>query len=336
VEWGHSVMWGFSSLAYRTACTVLLQKLQTPAVISEFGISETEASAIIAALYSPPTDIKEIGSIKDPFLRELCSGGAIETLLPELKGWENRHRRYRLIYRLMRLLPEDYPLAYKSSDPTAKSKTGILKLRKSTLYGLSEVERGAAYLRELDAISELPSSKSSTLPESGPWSRLQTTMRHLSPSSSEMKEDKVLYHVSRLLELVRYAQHGDRAFYDYRQFKSQAAEGDGWFEKTTWATDGRNDVSEVAIRRWISENQELVEIPGGFERSLPEIDELADEVDKVFDKQAAVRVSAAGLGGRVCIHALTRVLPSLMDFLEKKGWKVRQLQPGSPTQLLHL
>jgi len=185
---------------------------------------------------------------------------------------------------------------------------------------------------------------------SKPASRLQNVLNQISPSkkpiADELKsKEEATKHAMHLLDLVRYCHDGDRAVTDYRKFKlpegysqdnkkMNELEPKQWFGHTPWATDARNDFSDRALKRWISEKKELVTVPGGFERSLPEMDELADEVDKKFNKLAAVRVSAAGLGGRVCIHSMAQVLPTLLAFLEKKGWQVRQLTPGSPTQLI--
>jgi hypothetical protein len=69
-------------------------------------------------------------------------------------------------------------------------------------------------------------------------------------------------------------------------------------------------------------------------RSLPEMDEMADALHKQFDGRAALRVSAAGLGGRVCIHTDTSIATQVMSFLSAQGWSVRLLQPSSPTQLV--
>jgi hypothetical protein len=53
------------------------------------------------------------------------------------------------------------------------------------------------------------------------------------------------------------------------------------------------DIAQVAAKR------ELTACVGGFERSLPEIDEMADELHRAFEGKAALRVSAAGMGGKV-------------------------------------
>jgi len=59
-----------------------------------------------------------------------------------------------------------------------------------------------------------------------------------------------------LNESERYAQDGDRAVVDYRRR----------FERTKWADDPRNDVSEERLNYYINNSVELVSLPGGFER----------------------------------------------------------------------
>ena len=79
---------------------------------------------------------------------------------------------------------------------------------------------------------------------------------------------------------------------------------------------------------------------------------MADLLDATFDRRAALRVSAAGLGGRcasfplvlltscshidcsVSVHVCTDIQPQVVQFFEARGWKVRCLHPGPPTELM--
>jgi len=167
--------------------------------------------------------------------------------------------------------------------------------RKVALYGLSEVERGTVYLDQLEAIAS---------------------------AGSECGTDPR----DRLLQLVRWSHDGDRACVDYRR---PSEVGPGSFESTEWGKRAPCDLDN-----WLANGADLVECVGGFERSLPEMDEMADDLDRVFAKHAAARVSAAGLGGQMCIHAFEEVADKVASYLISRGWPVRTLQPGSPTQVL--
>jgi len=168
--------------------------------------------------------------------------------------------------------------------------------RKVALYGLSEVERGTVYLDQLQTIASSPA-------------------------------DCLTDHRQRLLQLVRWSHDGDRACVDYR--RASETLGPSCFEFTEWGKRLQCDLDT-----WIQNGADLVECVGGFERSLPELDEMADELDVVFGKQAAARVSAAGLGGQMCIHAYEEIAGEVASYLVSRGWPVRTLQPGSPTQVL--
>jgi hypothetical protein len=143
-----------------------------------------------------------------------------------------------------------------------------------------------------------------------------------------------------------------------------------FFAPTPWASSPRNDCSDAAIDRWIASlehdhdeaavdgkhsssipaPQELSDLPGGFERGLTDVDDMADEVARRFatvstagdgggynvSLGAALRISAAGLGGRVCVHVLASQADALATFLRERGWDVRQPVPSAPTQTIAL
>lgn len=75
---------------------------------------------------------------------------------------------------------------------------------------------------------------------------------------------------------------------------------------------------------------------GGFQRSLPDFDEMADEMTKTFKEKAALRISAAGLGGTVCVHTTIKKLNSVITWLNQKNFiNIRKIDyPGPPSQSL--
>lgn len=177
-----------------------------------------------------------------------------------------------------------------------------------------------------------------------------------------------------MVELVELAHDGDRACIDYRKYNDTtthnaaantvattdtvtdddddetAVAGDVYpqwgpecaFTPTVWSTFPANTFTDTAMLSRISisisiskhHQQDLTRCVGGFERSLPEIDEMADEVRRRFPRQAALRVSAAGLGGRVVVLCAAAVATAVVRFLEQAGWPCRMPQPGAPNEVL--
>jgi hypothetical protein len=253
---------------------------------------------------------------KQPLLRRLASNGVLAKLInaTSQKQCEN------LIFKMLLLLPEEYVEKNdncqnasnsqgNNSDASSQSISLPLSVRKAVLYALSEMERGIAYLKTL---REIENARQISDPE-----RRKQIETHL---------------VSHLLTLVRLAHDGDRSIVDYRKLKFvfQTASNSGhvssssstssssssvspapsltqassypWthFANTPWSVNPNSSVSDSTIKSWIASAQPppLYACVGGYERSLPEIDEMADEIDSVFQRTAALRVAAAGLGGK--------------------------------------
>eukprot|EP01105_Mastigella_eilhardi_P011894 TRINITY_DN2731_c0_g1_i14.p1 TRINITY_DN2731_c0_g1~~TRINITY_DN2731_c0_g1_i14.p1 ORF type:complete len:314 (+),score=54.22 TRINITY_DN2731_c0_g1_i14:741-1682(+) len=130
-----------------------------------------------------------------------------------------------------------------------------------------------------------------------------------------------------VLRLVCAAHDGDRALRDYR---SRLA-------PTTWA-DERDDVAPTddAIDIWLKRNDDLAYKAGAFQRSIPDIDEAASALFADFAGDAALRVAAAGMGGTVAVHALVQRAAEVREWLERRGWSVRRLEPAYPARVVQL
>jgi|GEM_PF-749725 len=338
LSWARGTLRNFGSGTYVSAVEHLMKGLQDKGRLKEAGVTLKEARAVRRALLKSVK--QEIGTQGESqltddqipgedewfeyhrnqgLLRELAAGGAIEATLPELAGWENRHKRYDLIYRLLKLIPEK-ELILPAGDGTMVAYGDKLfpaqaddfeYPRKAALYGIAELERGVAYLEELR--SAVAAEERGDLPGRGE-------------------------HIAKILDLVRWSQDGDRAVLDYRKVESVTPYQPDWhparFGFTPWASDPRNDVSDATVDRWIADGKELPEVPGGFERSLPEFDEMADAANKEFGGKVAMRVAAAGLGGTMAVHATDNVVPAFKEWIESKGWKVRVVKAGAPTQVI--
>ena len=184
--------------------------------------------------------------------------------------------------------------------------------RKAALYGLSEVERGHAYLATLERIVKNGGQKSD---------------------------------VSMLIHLVELSHDGDRAVVDYRRPRPASAgahknphldELDNLFESRHWSDTSNVALTNSALDKFISLSADLIETVGSYERSIADVDDLADEVHKRFNGTAAVRISAAGLGGRVCCHCAASSFDAFNEFLKQRGWNLREPKPSSPTQYIAL
>jgi galactokinase len=272
-SWAQATMKRFSSAALALAADLLTVGLRSIDKDVPGEVSREESELLLGCLFAG----EETRSYKGPLLRELCRGGALEA---RMSG--TMKERHNLVFRALKLIPEQQLAEGYLYTP-----------RKVALYGLSEVERGAAYLDQLQVIGSV--------------------------GSQEARE--------RLLQFVRWSHDGDRACVDYRHRADTI--GSGIFVNTIW-----NERLHCDLDNWLENGADLVECVGGFERSLPEMDEMADELDREFGKQAAARVSAAGLGGQMCIHAFEEVAHKVAAYLTGRGWSVRTLQPGSPTQVL--
>jgi hypothetical protein len=66
------------------------------------------------------------------------------------------------------------------------------------------------------------------------------------------------------------------------------------------------------------------------------MDEMATRVAEQFGGRAALRVAAAGVGGKMCLHAVPSVASEVATLLADAGWEVRPLCPGPPTHVFSL
>lgn len=356
-NWATAVMFRFGSLAYVKSIEVLAKRLRD--IISsdsdDHFVSKAESQVILNALHYNQDDRQYKGGL----LRELCENGALETtdcgnaeLTRGYRGIENRHNRYALLYKMLKLLPEQYQYEY--TNNLGKTVRSVLCLRKAALYGLSEVERGYEYLRVLDQISAAPPDQLDV------WRKQLINLVMLSQDADKSIHD---YRILKDSSEVKEEQE-EKIPNPYTDCKSTIVNTinstattttttnttgtdslqDGssgvidlypHFPRAPWYSNPRSDVSDASIDQWIQGQALLVDCVGGFERSLPEIDDMADELHRVFQGKAALRVSAAGMGGRVCIHAFTELVDDVSHYLEGKGWTVsKSLQPGHATQII--
>ena len=306
VKHAQCVMVRFGSVVYVKAVELLVENVEAEA--SKAGITAQQATAVKAALLGQrKSGGKEVEGRGGPLLRELCSGGLLEEWLPELAGWEKRHQRYALIYRLLTLLPHKLTHLHSGAEVD-------LHPRKAALYGISEVERGWAYVREVERINHLP--------------------------PSEEREACI----ERVLRYVQLSHDGDRAVVDYHlpppttSHPPHLSRHDVQFSLSSWANHRSVTLSDTALLSYAAASPplDLTELPGSYERSTANVDGLVDELRVEWGGKAAARVSAAGMGGRLSLHVRTDCLDGVRRWMEQRGWKCRQPQPGAPTQHIAL
>ena len=289
INWFNGIMRRFGSFVFIYSVETLIKNLSDEDIYTKVGIAKEESAMILKSfgldanggiICNDNKTKKLIGSSgsEKSLLRELCCGGDLEKNLANHSEKQSRHKRYNLIFKLLKLLPESVNVSIGGHDET-------IHPRKAALFGISEVERCHSYLALMNELNQKTDEKNLT----------------------------------KLLNLVRWAHDGDRAVQDYRKD----------FSPTSWAKNERNLVTDEVLDSWIMNDQEeLIDKPGGFERSLPEFDEWATNLDDTFNKQAALRVSAAGIGGTMCVHSLNTIASDVVSWLKNKGFSVRTIHPG--------
>ncbi len=287
INWFNGIMRRFGSFVFIYSVELITKSLINQKLYKNVGITKEESVAVLKSfgfdengtlLIIDGNKSKTLFGTNKSLLRELCFGGELEKNLSTHAGWQKRHKRYSLIFKLLKLLPESVNVSIGGHDET-------IHPRKATLFGISEIERCHGYLA----------------------------------LSNKLNETNENINLNKLLNFVRWAHDGDRVVEDYRKE----------FSPTPWATDKRNLVNDDILDSWIlNDKEELTNKPGGFERSLPEFDEWATSLDETFQKQAALRVSAAGIGGTMCVHSLNSVANDVVLWLKNKGFSVRTIQPG--------
>ena len=306
VKHAQSVMVRFGSVAYVKAAECLVDTVEANAATA--GITPPQAKAVKAALLGQRRGgEKEVEGRGGPLLRELCSGGLLEEWLPELSGWDRRHQRYALIYRLLTLLPHKLTHVHSGAEVD-------LHPRKAALYGISEVERGWAYVREVEHINQLPPG------------------------------DEREASIERVLQYVRLSHDGDRAVVDYHSPPPSAphpphlSRHDVSFALSSWANDPCVTLTDAALLSYATADRppDITDLPGSYERSTANVDRLVDELSAEWGGKAAARVSAAGMGGRLSLHVRSECVDDVRQWMEQRGWKCRQPLPGAPTQHIAL
>ncbi|MBI3615282.1 MAG: hypothetical protein HY211_02075 [Candidatus Omnitrophica bacterium] len=147
----------------------------------------------------------------------------------------------------------------------------VVPLRQMVSYGIQEVERGLAYVKEAQAGD-----------------------------------------ASGILQLMRDAQRGDRAVWNFQ--------GDGSLALTSW---GERNPEEA------------------FFRSLPEIDRMIDQFQEALDARygplsVAGRITAAGLGGAIAIGTTAEAYEESKRYWSQQGLEVIEVQPSGGARAVHL
>lgn len=121
--WARSIMRRFGSYVFVYSLNLIKTSFNNLEKIESVGIKHN-------------TNLKCLICKDDFLLRDLCSGGRLETI----QGYENKFKRYKLIFRLLKLLPEKINVIIGQNEE-------VIYPRKSILFGLSEVERCHEYVR---------------------------------------------------------------------------------------------------------------------------------------------------------------------------------------------
>ncbi|RNA00275.1 hypothetical protein BpHYR1_047736 [Brachionus plicatilis] len=258
-KWASGIMRKFGSFVFSYSLNLIKKSFLNMEKIKSVRIGDLSVKSLIDR--------------EDFLLRDLCAGGRLESF------YANKFKRYNLIFRLLKLLPQKV-------NVVVGTKEEVIWPRKSTLFGLSEVERCHEYV--------------------------------------QMMTNFDANNVSYLFDLIKFSHNGDRACVDFRND----------FEPTVWQSNRNNHITDELLDEWIeNENELLCDKSGGFERSLPIFDEWADQLETTFSHKAALRVSAAGLGGNICVHTVNSIANDVVNWFEEKSLSVTVIKPGPSFKL---
>eukprot|EP01133_Synstelium_polycarpum_P013849 gene13849-16329_t len=288
-KWAHSIMQSFGSRVFVEAVALIKDKL------SSQNLDETMRITGLTSQQSQAIHLSLGGS--DPnnpaLLRELSANGAIEKYLPELR--DDKYKRYSIIYKLLKIVPDSVEI-----DGV------VMCMRKSVLYGLSELERGVEYQIIIKRLND-PLNKNTRMGD-----------------------------IRALMQVIKLAHDGDRQPLDYRDaFKPIdqpmiMAPTDNHLDSMIRSCLLTNNTAQPSALS----SAELAFQPGSFQRSLPEIDELADRITDTFKGHAALRIAAAGLGGSVCVHVHQPHLKDVIALLQSHNYHLRQVEASCPTSVV--
>lgn len=139
---------------------------------------------------------------------------------------------------------------------------------------------------------------------------------------------------ARVLELVAAAHDGDRAYVDTRRSPfvptpwASSTAAAAWtpaaLRERQAAVDAIVDATAAARER----TRLLTALPGRFERSLPDIDDIVDRLRQRFKGAAQARIAGAGLGGVLTVHCRARVTDEVRRFFDAADVGCRVLDVG--------
>ncbi|EGC35733.1 hypothetical protein DICPUDRAFT_47540 [Dictyostelium purpureum] len=325
-HWANQIMKSFGSMVCVDSIEILKDKLSNP--------NEIEKTSQLTDLTDIELKKLYLSISKNNLLRDLSADGEIENQFPELKN--NRLKRYQYIYKLLLLLPE---------HKRGKNDQEFWN-RKSILYVLSELERGIVYQQIICFLNQNNNKKQ----------KKQLVKDLMTIVKTAHDGDKQLLDYRDGFKETKWVDNFNNNI-DNVTINNWIKEIDKYLLpsslKTNTSLSGSSSIPTMKSSLSFSKefgiddkfnlfyflnnpNTHSIELSlkmGGFQRSLPDFDDLADELYSTFKEKAALRVAAAGLGGNVCIHVYYKKINSVIDWISKRNFNVRKIDfPGPPTQ----
>jgi len=356
IQWAFNIMKSFGSAVVIQAIELIKNQFTTNLDYSmnQTGLSKIEIDKILICLN------------KNGLLRDLSMNGEIENQFPEFKN--NRFQRYLLIYKLLLILPEKeidnsgmITFWYRKSILYALSELerGFVYLNLISSINQSngnehQVRKDKLILSLIKIVKTAHDGDKQIQDyrdgfKSTPWSS-----DPLNDQSNDTIKKTIISLNSWLQKSTNTSTNnnnnnnnptninnggnssGSRNNNSSSSFSSLSSDQSLYECFIDYFDITNNKISENNIQDNCKPYEyELALKPGGFQRSLPEFDQLSDILYKEFNHMAAMRISAAGLGGSVAVHAHHSVVNSVIAWMSSKNFKICRIEcPGAPSQTL--
>ncbi|KAN0032953.1 hypothetical protein ACTFIV_006895 [Dictyostelium citrinum] len=357
-HWAHQIMKSFGSQVLIDSVNILKDKLSNPLEIENTskitGFTDIEMKKLYLSLS------------KNNLLRDLSLDGEIEKHFPELKN--HRLKRYQIIYKLLLLLPETKVDRFGVIEfwnrkavlfALSELERGIVYQQIITLLANSNTDhhngnsngsidkkQEKQLIKDLMKIIKTAHDGDKQIQDyrngfkETPWSINPLNCFDDDTISTWIGEiDKILLITNPLL--VSNGGIGSlNSSGSFDSFKNNSSSNVIKSSPLGISQEFVIQKDKFNLYYYLNNpNTHHVELSlkcGGFQRSLPDFDEMADEMTKIFKEKAALRISAAGLGGCVCVHTTNKKLNSVISWLNQKNFiNIRKIDyPGPPSQSL--
>ncbi|KAF2076817.1 hypothetical protein CYY_001894 [Polysphondylium violaceum] len=355
IQWSHNILKSFGSAVIIQAIEIIKNQFTNHPQdsITQTGLSKIEIDKILICLN------------KNGLLRDLSVDGEIENQFPEFKN--NRFLRYLLIYKLLLILPEKQvdnsgmiTFWYRKSVLYALSELERGYVYLNLISNINQCNEREDQLKKDKLILALMKIVKSAHDGDKQIQDYRDGFKPTSWSSDPLNDQSNDIIKNNIRDLNSWLQKSTSTNNTLLLSSSTSTTSSNNNTNTISSNNTNNtsftnsfdqSLSESFINYFEIANNNLKENKildnckpyefelslkaGGFQRSLPEFDQLSDDLYKEFNHMAAMRVSAAGLGGSVCIHVTKSVVNDVIEWMSNRNFKICKISwPGAPSQTL--